>query len=128
LGYVSARLDKKTEMVDVVERTNGKRIFNSYPIDYGFYIDDPNGKFITIYNTPVTKITPKSSSEFYKELAILKGKRLWESDINPIFKILAKHYKGQKTELLHIGYLDIEVDFKKYKYSLDHKVKIRRKK
>jgi DNA polymerase elongation subunit (family B) len=113
--YVSARLNKKTEKVDVVERVNGKRLFNSFPVDYSFYFDDPNGSFRTIYNTPVSKIEPKTSSEFHRELASLHNRRIWESDLNPIFKCLAQHYRHQNPPELHVAFLDIEVDFDKDK-------------
>lgn len=113
--YVSARLNKKTEKVDVVERINGKRLYASYPVDYSFYVDDPRGQYTTIYKTPVTKVEPKSNAEFHKELKILGGKRLWESDLNPIFKCLAQHYRHQNPPDLHIGFFDIEVDFNREK-------------
>jgi DNA polymerase elongation subunit (family B) len=108
MSYISARQNKKTESIEIVERVNGKRIFNSYPIDYGFYVDSPNGKYKTIYNTSVDKITPKSSSEFYKELAILKGKKLWESDLNLVQKCLSINYKGKPAPNLNICFVDIE--------------------
>jgi len=111
MSYISAIQNKKTNCIDVAERVNGKRIFNTYPVDYSFYIDDPNGNHKTIYNTPVTKIIPKSSSEFYKELAILKGKKLWESDLNLVFKCLSSNYKSKPAPDLNICFIDIECDF-----------------
>lgn len=111
MSYISARQNKKAETIDIAERINGKRIFNSYPINYDFYVDSPNGKYKTIYNTSVDKITPKSSSEFYKELAILKGKKLWESDLNLVQKCLSINYKGKPAPDLNIAFIDIEVAF-----------------
>ena len=113
--YVSARLNKKTEKIDVIERVNGKRIYNSFPIDYSFYYSDPNGQYKTIYNTLVSRTEPKTSSEFHKELARLNTCRVWESDINPIFKCLAQHYRHQNAPELHIAFFDIEVDFNRIK-------------
>lgn len=113
--YVNARLNKKTEKIDVVERVLGKRIFKSYPIDFSFYVDDPRGSFTTIYGTPVTRIEPKTSSEFHKELAINGNRKVWESDVNPIFKCLASNYRHQPTPELHITFFDIEVDFDREK-------------
>lgn len=111
--YITARQNKKQERIEVIERINGKRVFNSYPIDYSFYIDDQNGSYRSIYNTPLSKITPKSSGEFYKELAALKGtdKKVWESDLNLTFKCLAENYKGRPAPNLHIAFIDLEVDF-----------------
>jgi DNA polymerase elongation subunit (family B) len=109
--YVTARLNKKTETIEVVERVNGKRIFNSFPVDYSFYVDDPNGSDKTIYNTSVTKIEPKTASEYHRELAMLGNRRIWESDLNPVFKCLAKNYRHAHTPDLHLAFFDIEVDF-----------------
>lgn len=113
MSYITARQNKKQERIEVIERINGKRVFNSYPIDYTFYIDDQNGSYRSIYNTPLSKITPKSSGEFYKELAALKGtdKKVWESDLNLTFKCLAENYKGSPAPDLHIAFFDLEVDF-----------------
>src|ERR1035441_687710 len=113
--YISARLNKKTEKIDVVERVNGKKIFNSYTINYDFYYDDPNGSYRTIYNTPVSKIEPKSSSEFYRELATLSHHKIWESDLNPVFKCLSQHYSNHQVPDLHISFFDIECAFDKEK-------------
>ncbi len=111
MSYTNARLNKKTEEVEVVERINGKRVFVSYPQDYSFYVSDDNGQYKSVYNTSLTKITPRSSSEFYKELAIVKGKQLWESDINPISKCLSTNYRHKEVPNLHIGLFDIEVAY-----------------
>jgi DNA polymerase elongation subunit (family B) len=117
MSYITARIDRKNDRIEVIERVNGKRVFNNYPVDYSFYIDDPNGSYKSIYNTPLTKITPKTSSEFYKELAILKGtdKKIWESDLNLTFKCLSENYKGKPAPDLHVALIDIEVDFDKDK-------------
>ena len=116
MSYVSARIDKKLEKIDVVERISGNRVFNSFPIDHSFYIDDPNGQYRTIYNTPVRKIEPKSYSEFHREInSIPSGKKIWESDLNLTFKCLAQHYRHQNPPNLHITFLDIEVAFDREK-------------
>jgi DNA polymerase elongation subunit (family B) len=111
MSYISAKINKKSERIEVVERINDKRIYNSYPIDYSFYVDDPNGQYKTIYNTPVTKITPRSSSEFHKELARLGNKKVWESDLNLVYKCLSQNYRHKNAPELHITLFDIEVDF-----------------
>ena len=111
MSYTTARLNKKIDAVEVVERVNGKRVFSNYPVDHTFYIDDPNGKFTSIYGTPVRKVIPQSASEFHKELAILKGKRTWEADINPVFSCLVSNYKDKPAPELQVGLFDIEAGF-----------------
>lgn len=113
--YVSARQNRKLEKIDVVERVNGKRIFTSYPVDYSFYINDENGEYKTIYGNNVSKINPKSYAEFKKELAIHSGKKIWESDLNYIFKCLSQNYSHTDSPDLHISFFDIEVAFSKEK-------------
>ena len=39
------------------------------------------------------------------------GKRLWESDINPIFRCLSSNYLGAESPKLQTCFFDIEVDF-----------------
>jgi len=112
LSYISARENRKTDRIDVVERVNGKRLFTSYAIDHSFYIDAPNGKYQSIYRTPLDKITPLNRTEFQKELNIRKGGgRIWESDLHPVFRILSQNYRNQSVPEIQIGFLDIEVSW-----------------
>jgi DNA polymerase elongation subunit (family B) len=75
------------------------------------YYDDPRGKFRSIYGTPVSRFSTRNSKEFRKEQAMQKGKQLYESDINPVFRCLEENYKGQDAPRLHTAFFDIEVDF-----------------
>ncbi len=75
------------------------------------YYDDPRGKFRSIYNTPVSRFSTRNSKEFRKEQAIQKGKRIYEADINPVFRCLEENYKNQDAPRLHTAFFDIEVDF-----------------
>jgi len=59
----------------------------------------------------VARFSTRNSKEFRKEMAIQKGKRLYEADINPIFRCLEENYKGQDAPRLHTAFFDIEVDF-----------------
>lgn len=111
MSYIDAIHDKDANLIQVVERINGERVFKSNPVDYSFYVSDPRGKYTSIYRTPVTKITPKTSTEFYKELSALKGKKLFESDINYVYKCLSQNYKDIIPPNLHVTFLDIEVSF-----------------
>ena len=45
------------------------------------------------------------------KLRMQKGKRIWESDINPIFRCLADNYLGANSPKLQTAFFDIEVDF-----------------
>lgn len=111
MSYVSAIARKEKDQIEVVERVDGKRIYQTFPMDYSFFVSDPKGKYQTIYRTPVSKITPKTSKEFYKELKSCSNKQIWESDLNFTFKCLSQHYRNVKPPELHVVKLDIEVDF-----------------
>lgn len=75
------------------------------------YYNDPRGKFRSIYGTPVSRFSTRNSKEFRKEQAIQKGRQLYESDINPVFRCLEENYRGQDAPRLNTAFFDIEVDF-----------------
>lgn len=97
----------------MVERVNGERVYKEYPADYIFYYDDVRGKFKSIYGTPVSRFSARTAKEFRREVAIQKGKQLYEADINPIFRCLEENYKGVDAPELQVAFFDIEVDFHK---------------
>ena len=103
--------DRERDRIHVVGRRDGDRYYAEYPANYIMYYDDPRGKFRSIYGTPVSRFSTRSSTEFRKEQAIQKGRQLYESDINPVFRCLEENYKGQDAPRLHTAFFDIEVDF-----------------
>ena len=111
MSYVDALFDRERDRIHVVERINGQRKYTDYPAQYIFYYDDPKGKFRTIYDTPVSRFSTRNNKEFRKELAMRKGKRTWESDINPVFRCLAENYLGKDAPNLQVAFFDIETDF-----------------
>ena len=111
MSYVDAIIDRDTDRIHVVERINGKRIYNEYPANYVFYYDDQRGKHKTIYDTPVSRFATKSNKEFRREVKMYEGKRLWESDINPVFRCLSEHYLDANAPNLQIAFFDIETDY-----------------
>jgi DNA polymerase elongation subunit (family B) len=111
MSYVDALLDRQKERIHIVERVDGKRIYKEYPVVYTFYYADPRGKWRSIYDTPVSRVSTRSSKEFRKELAIHNGKQMFESDINPIFRCLAENYLDKDAPELNIAFIDIETDF-----------------
>ena len=111
MSYVDALFDRAHDRIHVVERRNGKRVYQEYPANYIFYYDDPRGKFQTIYGTPVNRFSTRNNKEFRKEIRTHSGKTLYESDINPIFRCLEENYKGQDGPTLHTAFFDIEVAF-----------------
>ena len=111
MSYIDALFDRDKDRIHVVERVDGERVYREYPANYVFYYDDPKGKFRTIYDTAVSRFSTKNGKEFHKEQRINSGKRLWESDINPIFRCLEDNYLGANSPRLQTAFFDIEVDF-----------------
>ena len=111
MSYVDALYDRAKDRIHVVERVAGERVYHEYPVDYIFYYDDPRGKFRTIFDTPVSRFNTRNSKEYHKELKVMSGTRLWESDINPIFRCLETNYLGATSPKLQTCFFDIEVDF-----------------
>jgi len=111
MSYVDALFDKENDRIHVVERVEGRRVYQEYPANYLFYYDDPRGKFTTIYGTPVSRFSTRNGKEFYKEIKIHPKNKLWESDIKPLVRCLEENYLGKDAPNLNICFFDIEVDF-----------------
>ena len=45
MSYIDGYFDRGADLIRVVERQNGERVFKEYPIKYTFYYEDPRGKF-----------------------------------------------------------------------------------
>jgi DNA polymerase elongation subunit (family B) len=111
MSYVDALFDRQKDRIHIVERVDGQRVYKEYPASYLFYYDDPRGKHKTIFGTPVSRFVSRSGKEFQREMRSNADKRLWESDINPVFRCLEEHYLGATSPKLQTAFFDIEVDF-----------------
>ena len=112
MSFVDAYYDRDNDMIRVVERDDkGQRHFKDYPARHIFYYNDPKGKFQSIKGEPLSRVSSKNVKEHRKELAVHSNKRLYESDINPIYRCLEDHYLNQDAPKLNVAFFDIEVDF-----------------
>ena len=111
MSYVDVYHDRKREQINIVERVDGQRRYNTYPAEYVFYYEDPNGSYTTIYDTPASRVSARTRRDFQRELALHSGKKIFEHDINPVNRCLENHYHGLDAPDLHIAYFDIETDF-----------------
>jgi DNA polymerase elongation subunit (family B) len=109
--YVDAIFNRDSDLIQIVERKEGKRVYIEHPVKYTFYHGDPKGKHKTVYGDPVTRIVCTNTKDFRKEVAINKNKKLFESDINPIFQCLSENYLNVDSPNLNIAFFDIETDF-----------------
>jgi len=112
MSYVDAFYDRDNDIINVVERDDkGQRHYKEYPARHIFYYQDPKGKFQSIKGEPLSRVSSKNLKEHRKELAIHSNKKLYESDINPIFRALEDHYLNADAPKLNVAFFDIEVDF-----------------
>lgn len=128
MSYVDAILDRDSDRIFVVERTpEGKRTYREFPTNYTMYITDAKGKYRSIYGDAVSKFSTRKRAEFEKERRIHSGKKLFESDVNVLFRCLSENYLKVDAPKLHTCFFDIEVDWKPAEVDENVKVKIRKK-
>ena len=112
MSYVDAFYNREQDVINVVERDDkGNRHFKEYPARHIFYYPDPKGKYLSIKGEPLSRVSSKNVKEHRKELAIHSNKRLFESDINPIYRCLEDNYLNVDAPKLNVAFFDIEVDF-----------------
>ena len=112
MSYVDAIHSRDEDRIYVVERDqNGKRQYKEYPTNYVLYYPDHKGKYRSIYGDPVNRFSTRKRQEFEKERRIHSGKKLFESDINVVFRCLSENYLKADAPSLHTCFFDIEVDF-----------------
>ena len=115
MSYVDAFFEREKDAIHIVERVNGKREYMSYPARYVFYYPDMRGKYKSIFGTPLSRVSTTSGKAFHKEKKLQGNKRLFESDVNPVFRCLEDNYLGKEAPNLNKCFFDIEVDFKQEK-------------
>lgn len=102
------------EVIRVVERVNGKRVYKEYQPDYHFFISDPKGTNKSIYGDSVKKVMPRTFIEKQKLSKSMSGNvKKWESDVDPIFRCLEQNYLHSEAPALNIAFFDIETSFDK---------------
>jgi len=112
MSYVDAIWNRDDDVVRVVERdANNSRTFREYPARYVFYYPDQKGKYTSIFGSPLSKVSCKNWKDFIKEQKIHSGHKLFESDINPVFRCLEENYLGKEDPKLNVAFFDVEVDF-----------------
>jgi DNA polymerase elongation subunit (family B) len=112
MSYIDALYKKDEDKVYVVERNEkGERVFVDYDARYVFYYPDARGKHRSMTGEILQKIQCSTQKEFIKEQRIRSNKKLFENDINPVFRCLEENYLGKESPKLNVCFFDIEVDF-----------------
>ena len=119
MSYIDAIFDRSKDKIHVVERdVNGERVYTDFDAEHVFYYTHPQGSHQSIFGDACRKYSTTHGAQFRKELGRItspvtnrKPVTIFESDINPIFRSLAKHYRGIESPVLNNCFFDIEVDF-----------------
>lgn len=109
--YVDLIYTARDGKVKVVERNGGKRVYKEYPAIYEYYIQDPKGKYKSIYGESLSKIECRTHNELSKSTKFNSHKKTYESDIKMINKVIEKYYLHQSPPDLHVAFFDIETAF-----------------
>ena len=59
----------------------------------------------------MSKVTVRTWKDFQKEARVFPRDKLWESDINPVYRCLSDNYLGVDSPNLHVAFIDIETNF-----------------
>lgn len=103
-----------SEVIRIVERTNGKRVYKEFTPDYHFFINDVKGTHKSIYGDSVKKVSPRTFAEKQKLLKTLSHNvKKWETDVDPIFRCLEQNYQHAEAPKLNVAFFDIETSFDK---------------
>jgi DNA polymerase elongation subunit (family B) len=112
MSYIDAYYKRDEDRVYVVERDkNGQRRFVEYDARYVFYYQDARGKHRSIHGETLQKVQCATFKDFVREQKVRSNKKLYEQDINPVFRCLEENYLGKETPKLNVVFFDIEVDF-----------------
>jgi DNA polymerase elongation subunit (family B) len=112
MSYVDAYYNRDSDLISIVERDkDGNRHYKEYPAKYLFYYKDPKGKFTSINGDTLSRVTCKNLKDFHKEIKIHSNTKLYESDINVVYRCLEDNYLNQDAPKLNVAFFDIEVDF-----------------
>jgi len=112
MSYIDAYYKRDEDRVYVVERNSkGERKFVEYDARYIFYYPDARGKHRSIFGEKLQKVQTATFKDFIREQKIRSNKKLYEQDINPVFRCLEENYLGKDAPKLNVVFFDIEVDF-----------------
>ncbi len=92
---------------------NGNLVIKTAPATYIAYVSDDFGAFRSITGQKLRRVPFKSRRllEAAKDQPQFQGKRFWESDVNPAYRLLEKNYpQDDQLPDLRISIYDIEVD------------------
>ena len=113
-NYVSSWVDWNSDSIIVLERDEqGKRHRVRYPSPYYFFIKDDEGTEESIFGDKLIRAEFHAREEYKlaKEQFKRDGYHLFESDIQPLKRVLMDYYYDRPAPPVYYAFLDIEVDY-----------------
>lgn len=116
--YVGYLQDSRNNVLRVVERINGKRVFEDFPLILEYYVPDVNGYYEGYDGQRLKKIELRNTYAVkqHKEECQANNIKTYELNFNLPNKVLYKHFKQGEFPILHKSFADIEVDREGYEY------------
>ena len=108
--YVDAKLIKGR--IHVSSYKDGKRSVTTHLPPYVFYYADDHGTYTSIYHDKLKQKRLTDRKKFWRELEDYKRRRIpiFESDVNPVFRLLEERFPTNDTPPLNVSFIDIECD------------------
>jgi DNA polymerase elongation subunit (family B) len=109
--YISAVYDQDHDKILVWERpiAGGPRGLREYEPPRYFYVPSPDGEYTSITGEKLAKVEANDKDEF--QALIKKFSRRFESDVQPLARLLMDVYQGRATPVVNYAFIDIEVDY-----------------
>lgn len=113
MSYIDAIYDRKNNKVKTVERVNGARVYRETDFEHVLYYEHPAGSKNSIFDNPCKEFKTRDTKKFRKKQMELAdaGIKVFESDINEVFRHLSNEYTGVDAPKLNLCFFDIEADF-----------------
>lgn len=114
MTFITGYHDKRQGKVLVWEKSpSGQRVRTLHNPPYYFYVADDAGDRMTITGQAVKRVSCRTADDFDAEIAeyTLRRVPVFESDLNPLERVLMDIYSKKEVPQLIIGLLDIEVDY-----------------
>ena len=109
-NYVAAWQDYKNDKVVILERDSEGQLFRKrYNCSYYFFIPDEEGTDVSIFGDKLARVEFDSREEY--EHAKRHFPIRFESDINPVKRVLMDNYYKRPTPPVNYAFLDIETDY-----------------
>lgn len=112
-SYIGVCNDYRSDKIIAWERTSlgGPRTSQTYTPPRYFFVEDEDGPYNSMYGTPLKKIVFDTKEEYEAAKNIFKLK--FESDINPVQRIMMDEYYGRPVPKIHFAFFDIESEVMK---------------